>query len=163
MPRRVRPCWSRMRACRAPSSCRNPTSRNSSAACCWPRYARPRPAYQPRPPIASHRSDWRSSILVEHDLFRKPVSTFRDHALLRALAAGQKLFQPVDVVVAVDDVLLLRQGAEQGNGGLDAVDDEFGERALGPHQTFAACLAVDDELADQRIVERRDRVAVVDR
>jgi hypothetical protein len=26
-------------------------------------------------------NDWHSSILVEHDLFRKPVSTFQDHAL----------------------------------------------------------------------------------
>ena len=34
-----------------------------------------------RAAIASYRIDCRSGILVEHDLFRKPVSTFRDHAL----------------------------------------------------------------------------------
>jgi len=31
--------------------------------------------------IASYRIDCRSGILAKHDLFRKPVSTFRDHAL----------------------------------------------------------------------------------
>ena len=46
--------------------------------------------------------------------------------------------------------------------GLDAVDDELVERALEPHQAFAARLAVDDELAHERIVIRRDRVAVID-
>src|SRR5258708_28768713 len=30
-------------------------------------------------------SSSRSSLLLEHDLFRKPVSTFRDHALVNSL------------------------------------------------------------------------------
>src|SRR4029077_13742805 len=30
-------------------------------------------------------SSFRSSLLLEHDLFRKPVSTFRDHALIESL------------------------------------------------------------------------------
>src|SRR4029450_4465177 len=77
-------------------------------------------------------------------------------------AAGEDLLQPVDVVVAVDDVVLAHQRAEQRQRGLDAVDDEFVERALEPHQAFAAGLAVDDELADQRVVVGRDRVAVID-
>src|SRR5713101_6377495 len=78
-------------------------------------------------------------------------------------AAGQEIRQPVDVVVAVDDVLLAHQGAKQRQGRIDPVHDELVERALEPHQAFAAGLAMDDELADQRIVERRDRVAVIDR
>ena len=49
-----------------------------------------------------------------------------------------------------------------GSVGLDAVDDEFVERALQPHQAFAAGLAVHDQLADQRVVERRNGVAVID-
>src|ERR1700691_6468629 len=41
-----------------------------------------------RPRAQSLQIDWHSSILVEHDLFRKPVSTFRDHAL--AVSSAQK-------------------------------------------------------------------------
>src|SRR5262249_52433495 len=47
-------------------------------------------------------------------------------------------------------------------GGLDAIDDEVVERALEAHQAVAAGLAVHDELADERIVIGRDRVAVID-
>ena len=45
-------------------------------------------------------------------------------------AACEELLEPVDVVVAVDDRCFSRQGAEQGQCGLDAVDNEFIERAL---------------------------------
>ncbi len=67
------------------------------------------------------------------------------------------------MVIAVDDVLLAHQRAEQRQRRLDAVDHEFVERALEPHQAFGAGLAVHDQLADQRIVIRRDGVALIDR
>src|SRR5215470_16428597 len=38
-------------------------------------------------------------------------------------ALGEEFFKPMDVVVAVDDVFLAHQPAEQRQGGLDAVDD----------------------------------------
>src|SRR6516165_1849397 len=82
--------------------------------------------------------------------------------LLVERAARQKLFEPEDVVIAVDDLGFARQCAEQRQGRLDAVDHEFVECALEPHQTFPARLAVDDELADERIVKWRDGVAVID-
>src|SRR5262249_37789060 len=75
---------------------------------------------------------------------------------------GQKLLQPMNVIIAVDDVLLAGERLEQRHGGLDAVEDELVERAAQPHERLAPGLAVDDELADERVVEWRDRVAVVD-
>src|SRR6266403_5249215 len=77
---------------------------------------------------------------------RTPGSAWAQLALHSA--AGQERFKPVDVVVAIDHVLLAYERAEQGQGRFDAVDDEFVERALEPHQAFAAGLAVYDQLAD---------------
>src|SRR5262245_37801316 len=77
-------------------------------------------------------------------------------------AAGEELLEPADVIIAVDDVLLAHQRAEQRQRRLDAVDDELVERALEPHQALTAGLAVDDQLADEGIVIGRDRIAVID-
>jgi len=49
-----------------------------------------------------------------------------------------------------------------GQCGLDSIDHEFIERAFEPHQALAAGLAVDDQLADQGVVIRRNRIAVID-
>ena len=78
-------------------------------------------------------------------------------------AFGKETLEPVDVIIAVDDVLGAHELAEQRQRRLDAVHDEFVERAFEPHQAFGAGLAVHDQLADQRVVERRDRVSLVDR
>ena len=72
-------------------------------------------------------------------------------------AGGEELLQPVDVVVAVLDVRVAHQRAEQRQGRVDAVDDELVERAAQAHQAFGPVAAMDDQLADQRIVMRRDR------
>ena len=45
-------------------------------------------------------------------------------------AFGEELLEPVDVVVAVDDVLLAHQRAEQRQRRLDAVHHHLIERAL---------------------------------
>ena len=79
------------------------------------------------------------------------------------MLAGQILLEPVDVVVAVDDGGFAHQRAEQRQRGLDAVDHHLVQRPAQPHQAFAAGLAVDDQLADQRVVIRRDHVALIDR
>jgi hypothetical protein len=34
---------------------------------------------------APGHNNWTASVWLEHDLFRKPVSTFRDHALFAAM------------------------------------------------------------------------------
>ena len=52
--------------------------------------------------------------------------------------------------------------AEQRQRGLDSVDDELVERPAQPHQALVAGPAMDDQLADQRVVVRRDAVALVD-
>jgi hypothetical protein len=53
------------------------------------------------------------------------------------------------MVIAVDDVGFAHQCAEQGQRRLDAVDDNFVERALEPHQGLGAGLAMHDQFADQ--------------
>src|SRR5262245_21540597 len=88
----------------------------------------------PVPRVIGNPPRWRSS------LGTRRLSGRHFHPTL-----GQKLLQPMDVVVAVDDVLLAHQRAEQRQRGLDALDDEFVERALEPHQAFAAGLAMDDQ------------------
>src|SRR5665809_90784 len=51
---------------------------------------------------------------------------------------------------------------EQGDGGLDAVDDELRQCTLEAHQALVARLAVDDELADEAVVVGGDAIALVD-
>src|SRR3954451_4088594 len=77
-------------------------------------------------------------------------------------AGLQEALEPVDVVEAVLDVGGADEGAEEGEGGVDSVDDELVERAAQAHEALVAGAAVDDELADERVVMRRDAVALVD-
>jgi hypothetical protein len=69
----------------------------------------------------------------------------------------------VDVVVAVDESLLADDPPVQRDRGVDAADHEFLERAAQAHQAFVAGAAVHDQLADQRIVVGRDRIAGIER
>ncbi len=75
---------------------------------------------------------------------------------------GQIVFQPVDVVVAIGDVGVADQVAEQRQRRLDAVDHELVERAAQPHHAFDAVAAMHDQLADQAVVIGRDAVAGID-
>src|SRR5690606_24155017 len=77
------------------------------------------------------------------------------------LVRGQILFQPVDIVIAGQDIRLLDQALEQRQRRLDAVDHEFVDSPAEPLETFLAGAAIDDELADQRVVIRRDLVALI--
>src|SRR3569623_199216 len=77
--------------------------------------------------------------------------------------AGKILFEPVDMIVAVDNAVFAGQRPEQRQRGFDAIDDNFVKCPAQPHQAFAASLAVDDQFADQRIVIRRDDIALIDR
>ena len=74
----------------------------------------------------------------------------------------EEMLEPVDVVVAVLHVGVAHQRAEQRQRGVDAIHDEFVERAAQAHQRLGPGAAVHDELADQRIIVGRDRVAGVD-
>src|SRR5580693_9683182 len=76
--------------------------------------------------------------------------------------AGQILLEPMDVVIAVDDVGLADQGPKQRQRGLDAFHHHFVQRTAQPHQALGAGLAVHDQLADQRVVIRWDDVALID-
>ena len=50
----------------------------------------------------------------------------------------------------------------KGQSGVDAVDDEFIQRAAQAHQRLVAGAALHDQLADQRIVIGRDHIALID-
>ena len=54
----------------------------------------------------------------------------RREALLLDRPAREKFLEPVDVIVAVDDLRFPHQRAKQRQRGLDAIDDEFVERAF---------------------------------
>jgi hypothetical protein len=51
-------------------------------------------------------SSSRSSLLLEHDLFRKPVSTFRDHALAEQRTGAHIRWPPIHVSFKDLDVVL---------------------------------------------------------
>jgi hypothetical protein len=80
----------------------------------------------------------------------------------RVLETPQVLLQPVNVVLAVGDVLILHQIAEQRDGRLDPVDDELVEAAAQPHHALDPVAAMHDQLADQAVVIGRDLVALID-
>src|SRR3974390_3788433 len=56
-----------------------------------------------------------------------------DKLAFDSAALTKKLLKPMDVVIAVDDVLFAYQRAEQGKCGLDTIDHNFVEGALEPH------------------------------
>ena len=83
-----------------------PATRKAQGALsvCRPHAAPPDLLY---PVVPLKRDDFfesssRFSLLVEHDLFRKPVSTFRDHALVapRRVGARQRLGRQVGMRAA---------------------------------------------------------------
>src|SRR5690554_3261194 len=79
------------------------------------------------------------------------------------LVIVQIFFQPVNVIIARQNVGLLDQALEQRQRRLDAVDDELINGAAQALQAFVARTAIDDQLADQRVVIGRDLVALIDR
>jgi hypothetical protein len=63
----------------------------------------------------------------------------------------------VDRVVAGLDRGFVEQRVEQRHGRVDAVDDQFAQRAAQAGQRLGPVAAVDDQLADQAVVVGRDR------
>src|ERR1700730_15458100 len=74
-----------------------------------------------------------------------------------------EIFQPVDVVIAVDEFRRDSETLVQRNRRVDPADHILLERSAQPHQAFVAALAVDDQLGDQAVVIRRHLIAVVER
>jgi hypothetical protein len=68
----------------------------------------------------------------------------------------------VDIIGAVLDVGVAHQGAEKRQRGIDTLDDELIEGAAQPHQGFIAIAAVDDQLADQRVIIWGDPISRID-
>ena len=116
---------------------------------------RPRTAHYP-PAILGHRED-AGGIGAEQ---QRRGSARSSPPLSRATP---RILEPVDVVVAIDEIGLGDEPLMQRDRGLDAGDDEFLERPAQPHQAFVAAGAVDDELGDQAVVIRRHDVALIER
>src|SRR5262245_54204961 len=70
---------------------------------------------------SSTEPDHGSNFLFAHDLFRKPVSTFRDHALRRLLRDAVDLLQLLAQVLAGNDGRIFRRMLRVG-AGRDALD-----------------------------------------
>src|SRR6516162_5315763 len=82
---------------------------------------------------ASRRRSWRCSGFTGNpnssgQSVNGALSTLSEHGLRQRRAARQKLLQPMDMVIAIDDVGFAHQRAEQRQRRLDAVEDELVER-----------------------------------
>src|SRR3954471_19764971 len=80
---------------------------------------------------------------------------------LSAIAA-QPFLEPFDRIFPGLEFRVLDQLLVERDGGLEAVDDEFLERAAQTHDAALAARAVDDQLGDHRVVIRRHPVAGVE-
>src|SRR5690606_28431453 len=77
-------------------------------------------------------------------------------------AFGQALFEVMDVLAAGLEAAVAHDPLLQRDVGLDAVHHHLAQRHAHPRDRLVAVGAVHDQLADHRIVVRRDRVALVD-
>src|SRR5471032_2104764 len=104
-------------------------------------------------------------------LLRKPMRQssqflllWEDYSPVRLMPqAGQVLLEPMNRIVAVDDVGLAHQFLEQRNGGLDAVHHQLVQGAAQAQQALVAILGMDDQFARQAVVIVREFVAGIDR
>src|SRR4051812_902634 len=80
----------------------------------------------------------------------------------RLFGAAKPLFEPLDRIVPTLEFGVVDQLLVEGDGGLEAVDDEFLERAPEAHDAALAARSVDDQLGDHRIVIRRYPIAGVE-
>ncbi len=67
----------------------------------------------------------------------------------------------MNIVIAVQNVFVLKQILEQRKRGLDAIDDELVECAAQAANALVTVATVNDELADHAVVVRRDLVALI--
>src|SRR5690606_30671282 len=91
-------------------------------------------------------------------------TTMRNQSIRRAasgLAQAELVFEVVDVGAAGQEGGVVDELLVQGDGGLDAVDDDLGEGGGHARDGQLAGFGVGDELGDEGIVVRRDAVAVV--
>lgn len=62
------------------------------------------------------------------------------------------VLQPMDIIIAVCDILIVDQVLKKGKSRLDSVDDKFVKHAAQPHHALDARPAVDDQLTDQAVI-----------
>jgi len=76
-------------------------------------------------------------------------------------APPEELFDEAGGINSAPEIRVLHDGLLEGNGRLDAGDHVFGESAVHAVNGLAAVFAGGDELADHRVVGRRNGVAGV--
>src|SRR6516162_1062986 len=74
-----------------------------------------------------------------------------------------KPLEPVDVIVAIDELSSPDEPLMERDGGLDPSDHVFLEGAAQAHPALVAALAVNHKLRDQAVIVRRHLVALVER
>src|ERR1700693_4298802 len=75
----------------------------------------------------------------------------------------KETLEPVDVVRASLEIGVVDQALVQRDCRLDPADHIFLQCAAQAHQAFLAARAVDDELGDEAVVERRHLIALIQR
>ena len=73
------------------------------------------------------------------------------------------MFQPVDIVVAIDEVGFGDDPAVERQAGVDPADHELLKRAAQPHHALVARRTMDHQLGDQAVIVGGNAIAVVQR
>ena len=71
------------------------------------------------------------------------------------------MFQPVNIVAAIVDVLLGQQCIKQRYSGIDTVDDQFSQGAAEPSKRFSPVAAMNDQFANQAVIIGGDNVVMM--
>src|SRR3954447_26109900 len=90
------------------------------------------------------------------------VCASRDRRLGSTFTPLEPLLQPLDRVVAGEELGVADQLLVEGYGGLHPLDNELLERALEAADAAVAVGPVDDQLADHAVVIRRDLIAGIE-
>src|SRR5579883_2881781 len=80
-----------------------------------------------------------------------------------SMPARYEPFEPMDIVVAIDEIGFGDEPQMQRKRGLDPGDHIFLERTPKPHQALVARSAVNDKLGDETVVVGRHGVALIER
>lgn len=78
------------------------------------------------------------------------------------LVLSEEFFEPVNVVVSGQNVLIVDKAAMQVERRKHAPYDHLRQCTTQAHDAFPTRAAVHDELADQRVIVRRDAVSGID-
>src|SRR6056297_3342481 len=73
------------------------------------------------------------------------------------------MFQPMNVIGSLEDILFLQEGMKEGHRGVHPVDDQFSKGAIQACKSRWAILAMHNQFSDQTVVIGRYLVAIIER